>query len=205
MGSGRLAGILLVTLALSGCVTSAPEPGLSEAESAEIRTQLSDSLWESTGLPTDRRPPDPASTAVSIDEWAATIVACMRDAGYTNYAVASGGGYTSEGNPDDGELIAGFVCRLSVTIDYGDSAYLNHAQRDYLYDYYQRNLVPCLANHGISVSEAPTRAEFQELLGAWNPYYAVPNAQQGRMFSDEELKAECSFYPPDMPDPGYFS
>ena len=205
MGSARLLGVVLVALGLSGCVTSAPEPGLSDAEAAALQQAFNDSSWQATGLSDDLRPADPSTEFVPSEEWVGRFVSCMNDAGYDNYEASPDGfGYSVEDQGrTDSEQLTFYICDVSYRADYDELVQLNHAEMDYWYDYYKQELVPCLENHDVPIFEAPTRAEFHEDFGTWNPYWSVRPKDQEFVFSDEQLHRECPFVPPgaDYPDP----
>lgn len=200
-----LLGAIAVLLTLSGCVTavSAPAPGLSAAEEAAVRQLVSDSVWESLGLSSELRPPDPPVVVVSPEDWVGEFSSCMNDAGFENYLESQGAMSSGQGQSQD-EQLAVYRCSVGVSVDYGETGFLNHAQRDYWYDYFGQVLVPCLVDHGVDVLEAPTRAEFQEGFGDWNPYWAIGAVDQDRVYGDTQLQTECPFAPPGVPDPGYF-
>jgi hypothetical protein len=205
MGSGRLIGVVVAAMTLSGCVATvgAPAPGLSDVEQAEFQQWQRDSQWQATGLPDELRPPDPPVELVSSEEWGDKFVSCMNDAGFDNYTAQPGGYSVEDHGLNDDEQLANFTCMHSYAVDAGDSYLLNHAQMDYWYDYFKADLIPCLANHDIPVFEAPTRAEFYDTFAGWHPYWAVRPKDQEFIGSNERLQLECPYSPPGYPQPGF--
>jgi len=61
---------------------------------------------------------------------------------------------------------------------------LTEPQQDYLYDYYQRWVVPCIMLNGYALAQAPTREEFHNDWAGWNPYYSI---EQG-MGTEQEFE-----------------
>ena len=199
MGRARLVGLAVAILALPGCATVAlPEPGLSDAERAEVVRQLSDSWWQGTGLPDELRPPDPQVELISVVDWAVRYEECMTDAGFD----MNGPELAADGRIADEYVIADFVCGIRFMVKDEESGQLNRAQRDYWYAYYEQWLIPCLIQHEIAITDAPTRDEFDEGLGWWNPYFSVDESDRKRV--DTQLREDCSPVPPGVEDPGYY-
>lgn len=204
MGKGL--GALLVLLLLSGCTTvSAPEPGLSDSEWEALQDRLRDSDWQMANLPDDLRPPDPPATEVSIDDWGAVFVGCMNRAGFDNYSDLGGSGYSfsSDGSSPPNERLASYLCTVSYRLYTRDEGWFNKAQLDYLYDYYEQQLVPCLTLHGATFTEVPTREIFTQQFGSWHPFLAISEDESDQIFHNADVKRECLAMPPGIPDPGF--
>lgn len=201
----RLALAATAALLLGGCAAvSAPPPGFSAQELADAHAHALDVRWSWTQLPDEQRPPDPEVQIVSNEEWAPFLARCMNEAGFDNYQ-AVGNGLLIDDLPaeeQDASTLAFFVCESSIRIDGSDSFLLNEAQLDYLYDYFVQMLVPCLMLHDIELHDVPTRAEYADLLGTWNPYWAFSDQSRGRLTTDRTLFEECPSQPPGMPDDG---
>ncbi len=132
------------------------------------------------------------------------FVGCMTAVGYDNYT-AIDGGYSFDGEEQtDDERIASYLCNMSYTIDYSEYGYYNEAQKDYLYDYYEQVLVPCLVTHGVHLFNAPSREKFQTEDGGWIPYFSVRKVDAEWALNDDQLHQDCPMFPPGIPDPGYF-
>ena len=77
------------------------------------------------------------------------------------------------------------------------SGLLGASQRDYVYDYYEHFLVPCLAAHGLYLVGSPTRSQFSsawEDPGWWTPYESLNSRPTDDDLS--KLEVECSPMPP---------
>lgn len=83
----------------------------------------------------------------------------------------------------------------SAVLSPNEAGYFSTAQLDYLYDYYQDTLVPCLQLQGLDVGFAPSRSEFASVAGwvSWDPYSelgaAVPPSRSA------EIRSRCPGYP----------
>lgn len=87
-------------------------------------------------------------------------------------------------------------CEVEVQLSANEGGYFSAAQLDYVYDYFQDSLVPCLQLQGLDVGFAPSRADFATSAGwiQWDPYSelgaAVPPSRSA------EIRARCPEYPP---------
>ncbi len=206
MGSLRLVGVVVAALLLSGCVSvvNLPAPGLSDAEIIELNDEMMEQAWDYSGLSVTLQGADSPVQVVAPEDWAPTYVACMSAAGYDQYVVMEeGGSYGDFGAVEDpAEQAAILVCSTRVMMDPALYNQRNHAELDLWYDYFEQVLVPCLALQRIEVINAPTRSEFQDSFGSWNPYWAVHERDIERANTDSELHALCPAQPPGYPDPG---
>lgn len=192
-------------LLLSGCsAVPAPQPGFTADELADVHEHVLDLRWSWTQLPDERRPPDPEVQVVSDEEWAPFLARCMNEAGFDNYEAVGNGLLIDDVPADeqDASALAFFICESSIRIEGSDRFLLNPQQLDYIYDYYVQMLVPCLALRDVELQDVPTRAEFVDLLGTWNPYWAFSPGSHSRLTNDETLFDECPSQPPGMPDDG---
>jgi len=195
------AGVLVI---LTGCVptTSAPPVGDRSGELAHIREVQLDAQWSNLGFAEADRPPDTGFEVVAIEDWARRVAGCMTAAGYENFRAVGGTLQIGKSDPVSeprAEAIDFFECRAAFQRDLGMDASLTVAQRDYLYDYYQETLVPCLELAGVRIDNAPTREQFAA-TGAgvgWNPYYALDTSSFGEVSVDGELLAQCPSFPKD--------
>lgn len=205
MGSWPAAVVVVASLALSGCVSTVHEPQADPAspEVLAAQQQQSDVVWGSLGLPDDKRPPNPAIEVVSPEEWPVKFVACTKAAGFDNYSEIEGGGYQRSGPeaPTEAESLAMFSCSVTYLGDYGP---MTAAQFDYWYDYFKQELVPCLTVHGFEPTVVPSRKQFRESLGAWNPYWTLLEREQARAFADDRLHEVCPATPQGARDLNYF-
>ena len=129
----------------------------------------------------------------------------MNVAGFDQY-VAVDGGYQTEGDlteRSNAEVLAAYVCDTSFEVEGQYDNWLNARQLDYVYDYFQGSLVPCIELLGYELLEPPTRAQFTEQWGGWHPYFAVDESQFERYFADNRVPSECPPFPAGIEDPGY--
>lgn len=199
--------LLAAALLLSGCATvSAPEPGLTAAELADVHHRELDLTWSRTGLPDELRPEDPDVQVVHPDDFADYLVDCLSEAGFDQYSEQSGAFATDEvvqtAEERDANALAFYVCQASMIIEGSDDNWLNPAEVDYLYDYYQQMLVPCLALRDIQLVDILSRQEFVDTFGFWNPYFALTEASQTVLMGNSDIFVECAPTPPGMDDGG---
>lgn len=163
----------ILVLLLAGCATAQPEPltGLTEAEQAEYAQSFA-LQW--SGIQLDDPPRVDVVAYVPAADWGAAVSGCMNAAGYDAY-VDTGDGFFFPGrsDADEAQNLALYTCigEYPVRSDY--SAYANHAQLEFLYDYFQDSLIPCIESSGYDVpNTAPARDEFVAYTVApkWNPY-----------------------------------
>ena len=194
MVTRALAVAAVSVLLLTGCVTAkeVPKPGLSDAEvDVYINLQL-DSMWNGSDLPEDQRPDSGDVQLVQLEEYGDAYASCMNKRGYLDYA-GEGEGFAG-GDPGsagfgDEELAANMRCSGLVQLDPSSYA-LNDAQADFLYDYFQSSLIPCLELAGYHVpGPMPTRAEAWQ--GWFNPYFSFPGTFSQEMTADTPLSQRC--------------
>ena len=180
--------LAVVVLLLAGCAErSAPSGGMTPQELDEYRAAVADRMWQFTGLDDSLRPTvevrtlDPGDWMIQMEQCAATKVT---------------------GAPElrTKVTVAAYVCRATHQRSPEVHSMLNTAQLDYLYDYYQQVLIPCLRLHGVVVPEPLTRSEATDVgrfAGyPWNPYGDVVD------FAREDLRDMtawhfCPAFPPD--------
>lgn len=190
--------IVVASLLLSSCVSTTSVP--SGAELDEVRAAQLDAQWANLDLPDERRPVDTGFEVVAIEDWAHQVASCMKSAGYTNFEDRGGTLQIGKSDPISepvSESIDFFECRSAYQRDLTLGTALTRDQRDFLYDYYQQSLVPCLELAGVRVDDAPTRewfAQTGEGMG-WNPYYAMDTFSFGEVVADDELLATCPSFP----------
>jgi hypothetical protein len=93
----------------------------------------------------------------------------------------------------DNEMVS---CESGLVLDPNDGGYFSAAQLDYVYDYFQDSLVPCLQLQGLDVGFAPSRAEFAASSGwiVWNPYSEL--AADLPPSRSAEIRERCPELPP---------
>ena len=179
----------LVVVTVSGCsATTAPPVGPSEAELNErVHAEL-DRQWKLTGLDgIVPRPEVEVEKISSIDGFSEEFGQCMTDAGFTGWGVSEAGLDMASVNPDGAattpeQQLAYYGC----TARFPGVDKLSVAQMDFVYDYYQRWLIPCIEQQGYEVIGAPSRDDFyasREQTGwQWSPYSGLthpPTTNEG--------------------------
>ena len=194
--------VLAAVLVLTGCV-AVPPPGPSDDEIAATQQHFLDKTWASTGLGGDQ-PVVEAAPPVASDVWAETLFTCVRQLGFqpegVQYSLESGAELLSGNSEpvDDPDLQRAFYQCVAANPRIPDERErpLSEEQLDFIYDYYQSWLVPCMIMNGFTPSAAPTRVEFHALAGQWNPYYAVDVGLGGVEY--EELERICGAERPQL-------
>lgn len=170
------AACALGALLLAGCATAHPEPltGLTPDEEAQYAQSFA-LQW--TGIELDDPPQVEIVSYLSSDEWGAAVSGCMNAEGYDNYvASADGFFFPARDDGDSAEALALYTCIGRYPVEGDFSAYANRAQLEFLYDYFQDSLIPCIESNGLDVpNTAPTRAQFVAftVVPRWHPYNAM--------------------------------
>lgn len=198
--------LAVCALLLAGCSTvAAPPPGMTDAQLDDYYELQSDVMWRNTRLSDDLRPPDAPAQVVTLEQRSELIADCMNTAGFDNYVNRRGVLVVStEAQSEEDtqvERLAFYSCRSGLRVQELEESLLNPAQIDYLYNYYEQALVPCLAVNGIDVDDAPSRTQFIEQNAGWNPYHSVTEESWPRL-ADGVILTECSPGPPGMPEQG---
>lgn len=210
---GHAASILFVVLCLTGCSSHVPPPSYTDEQLVAHYTARMEAAWVNTGLEgqVDRpRPPmslDQQVNAESLDPFSA----CVVDLGLNGWGMGdeSGGpAFTSSSGeelPPEVELGV-FACFAEYPAAAEPSRFLlTDAQQDYLYDYYQQWVIPCLESKGYAVDFFPDRSRFTDSGGGWIPYFMV-NADGLEASDYERMVAQCGdpFADLDVEDPRWF-
>ena len=167
----RLAVALALLVGLTGCVQSRPlPPQPTDAELAVLNARVQDIQWQYLGFTPDAPRPDVEFVEyVQPEATAAAYGACMTDAGFPDYDPYA------TANDDVGQTRALFVCISAYPLEPRYYNLFTTRQLEFLYDYYQEAVIPCLRGAGVDVGAIPTREQFTEPLrggGAylWNPW-----------------------------------
>jgi hypothetical protein len=187
-----VASAILVSLA--GCSgASAPAPGLTSDEYAQIIREKQDFDWNRTNLRAELRPEIGLTVLTEPQSFGSALVTCLNSQGADDFTYDHG---TVTYTPRSGELgssssteeqvfaqelndqttIDMYYCSEKYQVDPSIVPLLTSRQLDYIYDYYVTSLVPCLREHGVKVTSAPSRLLFappgqHELT--WNPYLSA--------------------------------
>jgi hypothetical protein len=200
----RVALALTAVLVLTGCTVQAPPPPTAN-DATELAQYRLDALWGATGLPNSERPvPKRAPTTVDSEGF----VRCMQIRDYPGFTTDANG-YSfvplTSGMSDDEKLDWYFCYAATIGIATDDIFPTSIAQLGYAYDYYKRQLIPCLAAHGYVVPDIPSRRTYIAgmagtdkftLWGAplWSPSMYVQ--QPTGLWSVERTLSECPANPP---------
>jgi hypothetical protein len=179
-------GLLAVCLALpilalpllAGCAAAShePPPGPTSYEIEAFTADVLDVEWADAsrgqGL---ERPVVERERFIRFEEWGDVRAACMVESGYNYTYMDERGlqGLIAGADPAE-HAIAWYTCGARLPIDPIDLGLLSTAQVEYVYDYFQRWLMPCLERNGYIVGELPERSFFlQSKRILWNPYSSI--------------------------------
>jgi hypothetical protein len=199
-----LAG-LLVLLVLTGCVPTARPPagGFTDEQSLKL------ALARTEGVFPDGLPDGYTVTLVESQDLGDAIVECLADEGFESYtSLGDGVLWSGDGAMSDAEGQAWTLCSTAWQAFPSETDALNDQQLGYLYDYYRESVVPCLALAGITLPDPPTRRQFIESGGAWQPVlpqsetYVSGGFDTGaspwlRSTPGGDLMARCPTWPPE--------
>ena len=175
-------------LLLVGCadVRKAPPSGVSETELESYRSLVDDQTWLYSGLAADYTQPVVDRIELNVDDWSEALRDCQQP--------------IEQIADTEQALLAQYTCRAKFQLNAGALALLNTAQLDYLYDYYQDTLMPCLGLRGVALEAVPRREEVVDVarFGSypWNPYDQLYDFGLG-MAAPDGLLAACPAFPPD--------
>lgn len=167
---------------LAGCSAQIPMPeGASVADAAALARAELDGTWRGTGLDgiVDRPDVEPGDP-VRRDVWFTEISLCLALEDIDIYGVA----YIANGYvmlPGAGQKVdiqtrlAWYRCYAQHPVDPMTSEQIaTPDQLAYLYDYYARWVIPCIASTGRQVESIPTRSEYlADDSFQWTPYGSV--------------------------------
>jgi len=147
-------------------------PGAARLETA-VRVEL-DRQWKLAALDGIVVRPDYVAAPIVTDrEWNGLMLDCMQRAGVVQWGYDEGSGLFIEGSrPTTSDQLAFYWCFAA----YPRVDLVSDEQLDFIYDYYQRWLIPCLETRGYNVMNAPSRKAFHHAdpaIGQWNPYRAL--------------------------------
>lgn len=170
-------------LSLAGCVTPRAVPErISDAELQQYLERRLDAAWLNTGLDGSVQRPE-VDRDMLADHYrdgnnVQHLTECLSEGGITSWGSGErNGGPTvlaDNGSPADQAIqLIWYRCFAEHPTD---AMYLgvrlSRAESEYLYDYYQEWVIPCLTLEGYSVISVPTREEYLgEFSFGWVPYY----------------------------------
>jgi len=193
--TARAAALVAAVLALSGCVAVAPA-GPTGLEVAEYNERMLQNTWINTGITEIFARPDvEQGAALAIDDWFAAVFACLSASGYERYSISYSYGSGAAIGDSSGEVVtdaaaqlALYRCAAANPVDVlASGELLSPAQIDYVYDYYQEWVVPCMIAQGYTVRDPPSRQDFHYGFGQWSPYWSVHDTIGGTEVEDLQL------------------
>jgi hypothetical protein len=157
--------------------------------------------WEGTGISLSmERPTVETAEPLRMDAWTQQFFNCLTysHVAWEGMSSSDGGGiFLQMPGKTDAEKRGATELRFYECVAkhpqdmVADGTLFSDAQLDYIYDYYERWLIPCLAtNHYQLRGDIPSRALFTELRGGWSPYWNLsPSIDSGREL--DEIVAKC--------------
>lgn len=183
---------LALAACLAGCTAGTSLPsGRSQAEIDALVAVELDRQWELTGLDgVAPRPVMAVERLSGINTTFAGIGDCMMDAGFSSWGFDDTGLTVAEGAPEPEQQLAYYECNARFPAVNPLSADEMH----FVYDYYQKWLIPCLGFRGYTVLDPPERGVFtrgaDDGWATWSPYWALePYPATAEEY--EEITAVC--------------
>ena len=182
-----LPGLLMAGFQFERTVPAGP----SEAQlETAVRADL-DRQWRLAGLEGIVVRPDYVSAPIVAErDWDRLMLDCMDRAGVGQWGYDEGSGlFVEGGEPTASDQLAFYWCYAA----YPKVDLVSAQQLDFIYDYYQRWLIPCLEIRGYNVMNAPSRDAFVDAEPGgeqWGPYGSLE--RYPATFSGlERLAEEC--------------
>lgn len=136
----------------------------------------------------------------TMDDYAPTVAACLREAGYHAVAYSGTGIDYPDGIPPEQQRafnMADYVCNAKYTLHPKYLQPFTSEQFGLIYDYRVEWLAPCLEVRGHTVSEPPTRETFLAGVTTGQDWDPLAEALQNLPADDgNRLQAECPRMPP---------
>jgi len=148
-------GLVASVCLLTGCSATTLPAGPDTAELEAFTARELDQAWRMLER-SDARPAVERVRYISNDEYGAVMEDCFDD------------------GPADGQL-AWFICQSKFPVTPDEYRVLSPQQMRYLYDYYARWSIPCLAERGFVV-ELPEYNTFVDRDGLYNLLYGDQSA-----------------------------
>ena len=158
-----------------------------------------DDLWAqvTAEFPDAERPDVSVIEEVTLDVWPLAQADCLTSAGFPS-RVEDGGLSTSvQSAQREPFLIQSYLCAVQFPLRPEDTTPLDARELESLYNYFARDLVPCLESEGYQVGVVPTQQSFVERYYGetpWTPYLIIgPTVPLGDLAS---LEQACPQLPP---------
>jgi hypothetical protein len=143
---------------------------------------------------------------VKPGEWSTVMTECVRDLGGSRFLYGPGN-QASLPALSAPEAKYTYAANAECSVEYPMSSMRTRLrtpeQLDFIYDYYQAELIPCLRSAGFQVNHVPGSDEYRELsndgITAWDPYGSLSKGPDQSAVSIAALKARCPALPPGIP------
>lgn len=183
---------VVAVMLLTGCVGAPALAGSTPMPSVEYASLRADSgaqLAQVLGL---KDPPDvPIVRYVDTDEIADVMDACLTEAGFLGHG---DGGYDIPDGQGQVFNLAMYVCRMQYPESPNYAWPWGKQQVEIQYDWTVEFVIPCLSDHGYTVTdEVPSRATFVDTW-ATSPYYPfaqISVTENGAGLKRAQLERAC--------------
>lgn len=180
---------------LAGCVTAVTPPAApTEADATMLFEEMLAKSWVSTGLSESmERPTVVVENPLTEAEWLLFVSTCMEEKGFppSQNLYDPHHGYRIVDDPasvpvstDPVAQLEFFRCIATHPFDASEASFLTAEQLNFIYDYYQDMIFPCLARNGLSPHLALSRERFLAEEGDWSPYRQVWNETNPRIYTE---------------------
>jgi hypothetical protein len=199
-----LVSIILVSVVGSLCVAcgqSADDARPTATGSASPASDYVDGLWAQFhgSFPQIPRPDVAIKRSIDLSEWGATMLPCLKEAGFPDVTLYADGSISHDGITvqEDQYQLALYICQAQYPLKDKYIAPLDEQQLEHLYIYYTETLVPCLASHGYQISTPPSETSFLDSYdrAPWYPYTDIPASSMSQSDWDS-LNNACPQSPP---------
>ena len=179
----------VLALLLTGCAAerTAPPGGLSPQELRTYHSSVADRMWRFTGLD-DALRPEVSFVTSDLKGWVEAMDVCWES-------------FDVDDPKAQPELaVKLYACRAHTQQTAETLGLLNTAQLDYLYDYYQDRLIPCMRSRGLDINDVMSRADATDVgrfaSYPWNPYSGIRDFVREDP-DDVATWRMCPAFPPD--------
>lgn len=171
--SGLLAGVASVLL-LAGCATAPPLPAsISEAEAQDRVDRFNDVRWQSM-FPDEPMPSvEPIAYSDPRDS-RSKVLECLKNSRIEGLSFGPNLSWEYSGDAEGQDSVnrAEFICSLQYPVDLsipGRSGMLTEAELDWIWNFNQDRLMPCMRQLGYTVVIRP----HDDVRDYWYPYFQM--------------------------------
>ena len=164
---------------LAGCASQSTHEIVSSRDRQRIAAEIMDANWVpiAAEFPDAEQPVVVVTRTINDNDWAATMVSCLRDTGINAVVRGDGFSYSAPAEFSASQIaVSRYVCDSTTPTATDVTRYLNRVQLDALYRYYVGSVRPCLLVAGMPSPRPPTWFSF--VTGAlsrpvWHPFNLV--------------------------------